>query len=66
MVDIDKQYAFPIQITLTALGPDILMYSPSVRDIIVIELTCPCEELWKYGIQSSLKNISYLCIPSNK
>ena len=66
VVDINKQYAFPIQITLTELRPDILMYSPSVRDIIVIELTCPCEELWKHGIQSGLKNISYLCIPSNK
>ena len=66
VVDINKQHAFPIQINLTALRPDILMYSPSIRDIIAIELTCPCEELWKHGIQSSLKNISYLCIPSNK
>ena len=35
---------FSIQIALTALCPDILIYSPSLRHVIIIELTCPCEE----------------------
>ena len=44
VTDCNKQYVFPIQIALTALCPDILIYSPSLRHVIIIELTCPCEE----------------------
>ena len=33
-----------VQIALTALCPDILMYSQSLRRVVIIELACPCEE----------------------
>ena len=41
VTDVKKQYVFPIQIALTALRPDILIYSPSLRHVIIIKLTCP-------------------------
>ena len=44
VTDCNKQYVFPIQIALTALRPDILIYSSSLRHVIIIESTCPCEE----------------------
>ena len=44
VTDCNKQYVFPIQIALTALHPDILIYSPSLRHVIIIELTRPCKE----------------------
>ena len=44
VTDVNKQYVFSIQIALTVLRPDILMYSPSLRHLIIIELIYPCEE----------------------
>ena len=44
MTDCNKQYVFPVQIAFTALRPDILIYSPSIRHVTIIELTCQCEE----------------------
>ena len=33
-----------VQIALTAVCPDILIYSQSLRRVVIIELACPCEE----------------------
>ena len=44
VTDCNKQYLFPIETALTALRPYILVCSPSLRHVIIIELTCPCEE----------------------
>ena len=42
--DLNANYVFPFQIALTELRPDVVLYSNSLRRVILIELTCPCEE----------------------
>ena len=42
--DLDKKYNFPLHIAYTELWPDITIYSYSAKKVILIELTCPCEE----------------------
>ena len=44
LVDLNKTYCFPVHITFTQLRPDITIFSNSLRKVILIELTCPCEE----------------------
>ena len=43
-VDLIKGYTFPSHIALTDLRPDFVIYSNSLKRVIIIELTCPCEE----------------------
>ena len=40
----DSPYVFPVHICVTAQRPDILIWSDSLRSVIMIELTCPMEE----------------------
>ena len=40
----NEKYLFPIHITVTSLRPDIVIYSNLLKRVILIELTCPCEE----------------------
>ena len=40
---LNKSYCFPVHIALTQLRPDITIFSNSLRKIILIELTSPCE-----------------------
>ena len=35
---------FPGHIAITSLRPDLIVFSNSMKRIIIIELTCPCEE----------------------
>ena len=44
IADLKEHYVFPPHITITTLRPDIVIYSNSLKRIIIIELTCPCEE----------------------
>ena len=44
LADIDRQLKFPSHICDTNLRPDIVLYSNSRRILIIIELTCPCEQ----------------------
>ena len=44
LADIDSNYCFPIHIAFTQLRPDITIFSNVLRKVILIELTCPCEE----------------------
>ena len=44
LVDLDNNYVFPPHIALTAMRPDIVIYSNTIKRIIILELTCPCEE----------------------
>ena len=44
LADLNKTYCFPVHIALTQLKPDITVFSNSLRKVILIELTCPCEE----------------------
>ena len=44
LLDLNKTYCFPVHIAFTQLKPDITIFSNSLRKVILIELTCPCEE----------------------
>ena len=58
--DIDINFCFPIHIALQQLRPDIAILSNVLRKVILIELTCPCEE----NMESwhSTKIIKYLAL----
>ena len=42
--DLGCNYIFPRHIALTELRPDVVIFSNSLRRVILLELTCPCEE----------------------
>ena len=42
--DLDRRLVFPLHVATTGLRPDIVIYSNSTKVVIMIELTCPCEE----------------------
>jgi hypothetical protein len=44
MADLDKRLVFPVEIVATRLRPDIVIYSRLSGTVIMVELTCPCEE----------------------
>ena len=42
--DLGGKYMFPLQIAITSLRPDVVIFSAASRKVVLIELTCPCEE----------------------
>ena len=44
LADLNKNYCFPVHIAFTQLRSDITIFSNSLRKVILIEVTCPCEE----------------------
>ena len=44
LADLNSNYCFPVHIAFTQLRPDITIFSNSLRKVILMELTCPCEE----------------------
>ena len=63
-VDLDKRLKYPNHIAVSDLRPDIVVYSNSLKLVLHIELTAPCEERFKesnakkdfsYGINSKLE-----------
>ena len=42
--DLDKQLKFPKEVIPTSLRPDIVLWSISMRTVIMVELTVPWEE----------------------
>ena len=44
LADLDSNYCSPVLIAFTQLRPDITVFSNSLRKVIPIELTWPCEE----------------------
>ena len=44
LVDLDRQLKFPPHICSTSFRPDIVIYCEVRKILIIIELTCPCEE----------------------
>ena len=41
---VDDTFSFPSHIAFTELRPDITIFSNKLKKVILIELTCPCEE----------------------
>ena len=50
-VDLDRQLKFPSEITTTSLRPDITLWSPSVKTVILAELTVP----WEGGMEAAFE-----------
>ena len=46
--DLGKQLHFPSFICDTLLRPDIVIFSKTLKTVVIIELTCPCEENFEY------------------
>ena len=44
IADLNSNYCFPVHIAFTRLRPEITVFSNNLRKVILIELTCPCEE----------------------
>ena len=44
MSDLDSGFIFPGHIAITSLRPDLIVFCNRMKRIIIIELTCPCEE----------------------
>ena len=42
--DCNSSLVIPPFITISTLRPDILLYSTKTRTVVIVELTCPCEE----------------------
>ena len=47
LADVNSNYCFLVHIAITQLRPDITIFSNSLRNVILIELTHPCEENMK-------------------
>ena len=47
--DLDGSFSFLPHIAFTELRPDITIFSNKLKRVILIELTCPCEEKWRLG-----------------
>ena len=64
VADIDKQLKFPAHIASTSLRPDVVLFANSKRIVIIIELTCPCEEnisYWNAEKTSKYRFLVSLC-----
>ena len=60
LVDNNKEYSFPFHIALTELRPDIVLYSNKTKRVIIIELTCPCEENMDLWHNTKIQKYSHL------
>ena len=44
LADLDKRLVFPPHVVVTGLRPDLIIYSDQGKVMIMVELTCPCEQ----------------------
>ena len=44
LVDLEQRLCFPAEIAITNLRPDLVLWSPSLRSVYIIELTVPWED----------------------
>ena len=59
-VDLNKSYCFSAHIAFTQLRPDITIFSNSLRKVILIELTRPCEENMEFCHGAKINKYSAL------
>ena len=63
LYDFPDSPTVPSFLTVTTLRPDIVLYSCSIKAVITIELTCPCEENMPYWHDKKRENYHSLCTP---
>ena len=61
LYDFQGSPTVPSFLTVTTLRPDIVLYSCSIKAVIIIELTCPCEENMPYWHDKKRENYHSLC-----
>ena len=59
--DFNSQLIFPAFIALTQLRPDLVIFSTSRQTVIIIELTCPCEENMESWHHKKVEKYNQLC-----
>ena len=64
--DTDNSYSFPGHISLTNLRPDVVIFCNSLKRVILIELTCPCEENMDAWHNNKIAKYSSLCASIKK
>ena len=62
LTDLNSNYCFPVHIGFTQIRPEVTIFSSNLRKVILIELTCPCEENMKSS--HSTKINKYLALKS--
>jgi hypothetical protein len=56
-VDLDKRLKFPEHIAVSVKRPDIVIYSNLLKTVVLVELTCGCEE--RFAASNEIKEIRY-------
>ena len=56
IADLNSSYCFAFHIAFAQLRPDITIFSNNLRKVILIELTCPCEENTESWHSSKINN----------
>ncbi|XP_057290898.1 uncharacterized protein LOC130613593 [Hydractinia symbiolongicarpus] len=60
VADTHSNYVFPSHIAISELKPDLVLYSNDLKRVIIVELTCPCEE--NMNARHSTKVAKYSCL----
>ena len=60
LIDIDH-YVFPAHIAITTLRLDIVLFSNSTKEVILIELTCSCKQNMEERHQDKTTRYFHLC-----
>ncbi|XP_057310604.1 uncharacterized protein LOC130648569 [Hydractinia symbiolongicarpus] len=60
VADTHSNYVFPSHIAISELKPDLVLYSNDLKRVIIVELTCPCEE--NMNAWHSTKVAKYSCL----
>ena len=61
LVDTNSNLVFPAFIAITTSRPDIVLYSKIQKTVVLIELTCPCEENFQERHSDKVLRYSSLC-----
>ena len=58
--DLGDKLVFPSFITITCLRSDIVLFSTSIKTVIILELTCLAKKIWKSGTKRNSLSITLL------
>ena len=61
LIDIGNSLVFPVFIAITTSRPDVVIFSKSLKTVILIELTSPCEENFQDRHSDKVIKYSSLC-----
>ena len=61
LYDCNASPTIPSFLAVTTLRPDIVLYACGIKTVIILELTCPCEENMPYWHDTKKENYHSLC-----